>query len=58
MLLKIARNWNAVRKPLAVQLWTARCRKLYPLWTTLPSGVLLWGRIWLFSAFLWCISAV
>jgi hypothetical protein len=46
-------NRNAARKPLVVQLCAVRFRELYHLWTTLPSGVLLWGGVCFFCAFLW-----
>ena len=59
VLTKSLRNWNAARKPLTVQLCAAKCRELYPLWTTLPSGVLLWGGVCFVCAFLWRnVSAV
>jgi len=38
-------NWNAVQKPLVVQLWATRYCELYSLWTTLPHGILLWGCV-------------
>ena len=38
---KSPQKWNAARRPLVVHLCTARYRELYPLLTTLPSGVLL-----------------
>ena len=58
MVLPKPRNWNAAWKLLVVQLCAARYRELYPLLTTLPSSILLWGRVF-FCAFLWCrVSAV
>jgi len=50
---KKPRNRNAARKPLVLQLCAARCGELYSLRTTVPSGVLLWGRVCFFCAFLW-----
>ena len=59
MLPKSPRNWNAVRKPLEVQLCAARYHKLCPLWSTLPSSVPLWECVRFFCAFLWwCVNAV
>ena len=59
MLPKSPRNWNAMWKPLVVQLCATRHHELYPLWTTLPSNVLLWSRVCFFCAFLWCrVSSV
>ena len=59
VLLKSSRNWNAARKPFVEQLCVAMYHELYPLWIILPSGVLLWGHVCCFSAFLWlCVSAV
>ena len=40
---KSPRNLNAARKPLVVQLCAASYRELYPLWISLPSGVVLCG---------------
>ena len=45
-------NWNALRRPLVVQLCVARYRELYPLLTYLPGGVLVWGCV----CFFLCIS--
>ena len=56
---KRSRNWNAARKPLVLRLCVARFGEFYPLWIILPSGILLWGRVCFFCAFLWRrISAV
>ena len=56
---KSSRNSNAARKLLVVQLCAARYRELCSLWIILPSGVLLWGGLFFFFAFLWHrISAV
>jgi len=44
MLPRSPRNRNAAWKPLVV-LVCARYRKRYPLWTALPSSILLWGRV-------------
>jgi hypothetical protein len=41
MLPKTPWNRNAARKPLVVQLCAVRFSEVYPIWTTLPSGVLL-----------------
>jgi hypothetical protein len=49
---KSPRNCNAARRPLVVHLCTTRYRTLYPLLTTLPSGILLWGCVCFFCAFL------
>ena len=52
-------NRNAARKLLVVDLCAARFRELYPLWTILPSGVLLLGCVCFCCAFLWPhVSAV
>ena len=58
MLPKSPQNRNAVQKSLVVQLCATRYCELYPLWTTLPNGVLLWLRVCFFCAFLWHVSAV
>ena len=50
-------NWNAVQKPLAVQLFAATYCELYPLWTSLPSSILRVDVFFFFCAFLWCGSA-
>ena len=56
---KSPRNRNAAQKLLVVELCAARYHELYPLWSILPSGVLLWGRMCFLCAFLWrCVSAV
>jgi hypothetical protein len=49
---KSSRNLNAARKPLVVQLWASGYRELYPLWTSLPSGVVLCWTVFFFCAFL------
>ena len=58
MLPKSPRNWNVVWKLLLVQLFAARCCELYSLWTTLPSGALLWGCVFFCAFLLSHVSAV
>jgi len=59
VLLISPRNWNATQKPVVVLLYVARYRKMYPLLTTPPSSVLLWGSVCFFCANLRCrVSAV
>jgi hypothetical protein len=56
---KSPQNWNAMHKPLVVQLCATRYFELYSLWTILPCSVLLWGRVFFFYTFFWRrVSAV
>jgi hypothetical protein len=53
VLLESPRNWNTTRKPPVVQFCSPIFRDLYPLWTTLPIGVLLWGSTMCFFGNFW-----
>jgi len=48
---KSPQNLNAAKKMLVVQFCAARYCELYPLWISMPSGIVLYGHVCFICAF-------